>query len=880
MTPKQLLLLLCLIWAASSNSLLAQVFDRRIYEKEYEQQKGTRSYDRYDIEEMSGGKTLDEQLQEEYSDTSKMEGKFSMSPEELRKLGVSEEAIEQLMKLNGLEDSLKTVEFEDTKKKRADYKKKAKELAQLRGKPYIDPDSLTAEDFQKMINIEKQEIIKKALALPPARVYGHEFFRRSKLKMLENPKQDLRAPDNYQLNSGDDITITMWGQIDYNEVFTVDEQGNINPKLVGKIAVRGMTYKAMKELIRQRFAQTYALEDKTKLDVAITFLRNITANFTGELIYPGSYRFAPGTSVFNALVAISGPNQLGSVRNISIMRNGNTVKTLDVYEYLQNPNATDNYYLQDNDYVVVGTLGKTVHIKGEIRRPHNYELKNNEGLNDLIKYAGGLEGAAFTRTIGIKRYKNSKATLIDVNLDSLSLTHRNFALENGDSVFIYRVPEQLSNFVAVTGAARLNGQYEVRPNDRISHILYKATGLRDDADLSRAYIIRNAGNARRQIIPFSPEEILKNAASPQNIALQHLDTLEFVSRREIRQNFVVNVSGAVRKEGEYVFAEGLTLKDALYWSGGMTEEAANNRIEISRLVTHTDPQTGITNSERIIVQQTKVSPYLVIDQQAEQFEIQPFDHIFVRRAPELDKPLLVKLYGEVTYPGKYTLLNRNERISQLVERAGGMTPYAFQLGGQLFRFNDTLGYVQLSLDKTFEKAPQTKKKKKIREFEAEHDKFNYILFDNDSIYIPKMRNVVTLRGAIGHFDAHPADTLGQFSVPYHPDHRADFYIENYGAGFGRYAKRCRTYVQQPNGHTERVKRKWWGRQYPKVENGAVIMVDSTDRRKKELEKKEWLKQSKIKPIEKEKDWNKAFESVTAKVTAVLTLLILIQQATR
>lgn len=863
-----------------SSTLFAQVLDRRIYDYEYEQQKRERTYDRYDIEEMSGGKTLDEMLQEEYGDTTEMKGKLAMSPDELRKLGVAEEAIQQLIKLNGLEDSLHVVDLEDKKKKRADYKKKARELAELRGRPYTDPDSLSAEDLQKMINIEKQAIIEKALALPPARVYGHEYFRRSKLKMLDNPRQELRAPDDYRLQSGDDLTILMWGQIDYNQVFTIDEQGNIKPPLVGKIAVRGMTYKAVKETIRQRFSKAYALEDQTKLDVAVSFMRDITAHFTGELIYPGTYRFAPTTSVFNALAAISGPNQLGSVRNITIRRNGTTVKNLDIYEYLQNPNSSENYLLQDNDYVVVGTIGKTVHIGGEVRRPHNYELRDGEGLNELIKFAGGLGGAAFTRTIGIKRYTNSRAALIDVNLDSLALMHRNFALENGDSITIYRVPIALSNYVAVTGAARLEGQYEVRPNDRISDILYKSTGLRDDADLTRAYIIRNSGNQRRQIIPFSPEEVLKNNNSAQNIRLQHLDTLELVSRREVRQNFAVKVSGAVRKEGEYIFAEGLTLKDALYWAGGMTEEAANNRIEISRLVTHTDPQTGISTSERIIVQRSEVSPYLVIDQTAEQFVVQPFDHIFVRRSPDLDAPLLVNICGEVTYPGKYTLLNRNERISSLIERAGGMTPYAFQLGGKLFRNNDTLGYVQLSLDKTFEKAPATRKKKKLRKFEAEHDKYDYILFDSDSIYIPKMRNVVTLRGALGHFDAHPNDTLAQISVPHHPNQRADFYIEQYGADFGRYAKRMRTYVQQPNGHTERVQRKWWGKRYPKVENGATIIVDTTDRRKKELQRIEERKKNKIKTPEKEKDWNKAFENITARVTAVLTLLILIQQATR
>lgn len=846
--------------------LLAQI---RPAQSDYEKQRAKRTYDRYDVEKYITGK---EKMSPEDSILSMMRSgdslkmvkdKILLTPEELRKLGVDERFISQLSELNGMEDSIKLVQKQHEQKIKEDFRKK-----------YDLPrdDTINTETLLRLIAWQKREVLEKALQLPEPIVYGQEFFRKStlRLNMLE-PELDHKVPENYVLSTGDEISVAMWGNIDYSQTFVINKEGYIKPPLVGLIYLKGMTFAQARDMVRQKFAKTYDLK-KSQIAINVSFVRLIAVNFVGELLNPGTYRFPALTSVYNALVAIAGPNQLGSMRNIYIKRNGTTVATLDLYQYLFQPDSQQDFFLEHNDYIVVTTQQKIVYLGGEVKRPYNYELKEQEGLTDLVRYGGGLKAEGYRKAIHIKRYADNRETLIDVDYDELLRGSGQFALQNGDSVMVARVEVGFRNHVVVDGAIRIPGQYQWRDGDRITDLIAKAQGVTEYADNHRAYIVRlNPSDKSTVYIPFRLGEVLKNPTATDNFLLQNRDTIRLVTIASPYDGTKIKISGAVRKVGDFPFTQGMSLRDALYLSGGIEVQAANNRIEISRLVNVKEENTQRPVQERIVVKRIDINQNLQLDPNSEDFPLQPYDHVFVRQAEGYEQQQVVKLYGEVVYPGEYILLNRDEDLATLLERAGGLTPYAFGTGAKLYRWRDSLGYVLMDISKALTKQEVTaKRKKKRREQELAllNDlSYNYILADADSIFIPKVRNLVTLAGAIQHFEVDT--TIAQISAPYEPGHDAKYYVINYGAGFSRYARRKATFVQKANGEVNQTRRFLWWKRFPKVENGATVYVAENSRRAKEEAR-----------LRKEiKDGNKkdVFSDIATKVTTVLTILVLVNQ---
>jgi protein involved in polysaccharide export with SLBB domain len=637
-----------------------------------------------------------------------------------------------------------------------------------------------------------------------------------------------------------------------------------------------MTYAQARDLIKQRFAKVYDIK-KSEIAISLSFVRLISVNLVGELISPGTYRFPAFTSAYNALVAISGPNNLGSLRNIYIKRNGQTIITLDLYEYLMNPDSKQDFFLENNDYIVVPTQGKIVNINGQSKRADNYELKENEGLTELLKYSGGLKGDALRAALHLKRYQNDKAIVIDVDVDKIKGT--NFALQEGDTIFVAQIPNTLLNHVQLVGAARIPGYYEIKSGDRISDILQKAQGITEHADANRAFIERlRPEDKAKQLIPFNVDEVLKNPASPNNFMLQNLDTIRIMSAISAFDGTTIKVSGAVREEGEYPFALGMTLADVLYSAGGIKLEAANNRIEVLRVITFIDENTGQKAQNTTVVKRADVSDQLLVDNAAAQFKLQPYDHVYVRKSALFQDELMVKIYGEVEYPGEYSLINRDETLTQLIDRAGGLSGYAFQTGAKLYRWEDSTGYVLMDISKAMQKAELPHKKRKRQEALLQQLNYNYILLAGDSIFIPKVRNMVTLTGAMRHFEVDTS--LHQISVPFETNQTAKDYVINYGAGYGRYAKKSRTYVKKANGEIKQTRRFLFFKKYPEVENGSTVFVDESDRHKRKKEQEERLKEYYTYHPKERPTANDTFDNIASKVTTLLTLLILIRQVSR
>ena len=673
-------------------------------------------------------------------------------------------------------------------------------------------------------------------------IFGHSFFKNNTIKFYDKANQ-LKAPENYILGVGDELNIAIWGYSDYTESFKIDENGAINPKLVGRIYLKGLTFKDAKGLIAGKFKNVYDLNN-SQIDVALSYSKIITVNIVGEVNNPGSYTIPSINTAFNALVTVGGIKSIGSVRKIYLKRGGQTIKTLDIYEYLMNPDSKQDFFLENNDYLLVPSSGRVVKISGPVKRPMGYELIDKENLKSLIEYSGGLDAGAYRKNIQIKRMLNNEETIMDVNYDSLMMAKSDFELLDGDVVMVRKIQQGYINYVELTGPVKLPGNYEIRTGDRISDIILRAEGVLYDVFDSRAYIIRLNPDFSKKYIPFNLKEILEKPNSVNNIKLQNLDIIKIFSKAYFKDEFVFSVLGAVRKPGDYMYGDGITLKDALYLAGGLKKEAAKNRIEISRAVDFV-ANTGVLTPIRTIIKTIQVGDDFKIDKASEGFLIQPYDQILARTDPTFELQKNIVINGEVLYPGEYSILNKNEKISDVIKRCGGVTQWSFPEGAKFIRKESEKGFLFFKLEEVMKDTGSI---------------YNYIIKGGDILTIPKVEQLVQIKGLINYPDM---QTIQQINAPFTKGKSARYYIKNYGLGFDKNADRKKTYVLEAGGYIHRTKCFVFIKSFPKVPKGSIIVVP----RKKISEEK---KKKESEPM----NWNKAIENTTIKLTGLATLWLI------
>ncbi|MDO9185588.1 MAG: SLBB domain-containing protein [Bacteroidia bacterium] len=745
------------------------------------------------------------------------------SPEKLKMMGASEEEVEKITEFKARKLAERTI------------------IEQKQNIPGEKQRSTEKSTDSNVKNIDTP-IVKDTSR---ETIFGHSFFKNNNIKFYDKANQ-LKAPDNYILGIGDEISIAIWGYSDFNGAFTIDEDGAINPKLVGRIYLKGLTFKDAKGLVAGKFKNVYDLNN-SQIDITLTYSRVITVNIVGEVNNPGAFTIPAINTTFNALVTVGGIRTIGSVRKIYVKRGGQTIKTLDVYEYLMNPDSKQDFFLENNDYIFVPSSGRVVKINGQVKRPHGYELIEKENLESVINYAGGFDAGAYRKRIQIKRFSNNEETVIDVNYDSLAIAKKDFELLDGDEVLVRKIPEGYSNFVELIGPVKLPGNYEMKPGDRISDIIKRAEGVLHDVFDSRAYVIRLNPDFSKKYIPFNLKEVIENPNSPNNIKLQNLDIIKIFSKSYFKDEFVFSVIGAVRSPGDYTYGDGITLKDALYLAGGLKKEAAKNRIEISRAVDFVS-SSGVLTPIRTIIKTIQVADDFKIDKTSEGFIIQPYDQILVRTEPNFELQQNIVLQGEVMYPGVYPLLNKNERVTDVIQRAGGFTQYAFPEGATLSRTEFETGFLFFKLQDVMKDSGS---------------KYNYILRGGDAIIIPKVDQLIQISGLINYPDI---STLKQISAPYTSGKSVRYYVKNYGLGFDKKADRKKAYVLEAGGYVKKTKTFLFIKFYPKVAKGAVVVVPqkivNEKRQKKESE-----------PI----NWNKQIEGFTIKLTGLATLWLIFTQ---
>jgi protein involved in polysaccharide export with SLBB domain len=749
----------------------------------------------------------------------------------------------------------------------------------------------TISNIDKLYLFFEDSISFDSIAYPKARIFGQDVFRNNKLAFYQKAL-DAKAPENYKVGPGDEISISIWGFNDFSETLEVDSRGYISPSSYGRIYVKGLTFKNMRSILKKKFSTFFDMQN-SEIDVSLSYSKVITINIVGEVYNPGSYIIPSINTAFNALIAANGPTQLGSVRNIYIKRNGKTVDSLDVYQFLFNPEKSNDIYLQDGDYLFVPPAKSIVEVTGAVNRPYTYESKDGETARDMIRYAGGYSTKAFRDIITLKRLDYNDIKVYDVHSADMDSE----IIKDGDELVINNISNKISNVITVTGNIGVSGEYEYKKGENLLELLQRAKCISQKTFTDKAYVIRLNKDRTKTHISVNLESIIENPNHVDNIQMQEYDVVNVLSIDDFDDNFYISVEGAVRSAGDFNYGDGMSLQSALFLAGGLTQQAEGSRVEVSRIMEY-DINTNKLKPRRAVVKNVIIGNDLVLSNEAEEFALQPYDQIFVRSNPDFEPAINVKIMGEVKYPGTYSILRKNEKISSLIQRSGGLTNYAYLDGVKMYRrfevvkdkdndleemnISDKLRKSILNDSESasiyteeLEQKSNMMFSKELKNLDKEIDvdmvyldlnkalksnqsKHNLVLNEGDSIIIPKIMDVVHITGELMNLQGN------SISAPYFNSKRANFYVKNFAGGFSRSNDKNNTVVVYPNGIAKKSKNFIFFKMSPKVSKGSTIRVTSKNRKSKRKNR------SNI-------DWNQQIENAMLKISAVLTLWVLVDR---
>ena len=769
-------------------------------------------------------------------------------------------------------------------------------------------------------------------------IWGQHIFRNKSLALYRQAN-DIKPPASYVLGVGDQITVSIYGYSQLNETYELNTEGYILPTRMPRIFLKGVTLGRAKTMLNNYFKRFYRFTNN-QFEVSLNYSRTINVNIFGEVYQYGGFTIPAINTAFNALIASGGPNNIGSVRRIKLIRNGKT-STIDVYKFMQNPGADKDYYLENNDIIQVPVADKVVRIEGAIKRPFQYELLANEDLNQLIQYAGGLQENAILKTIQLERIQNDKKMIIDIPYQEIIAKGGDFILKKGDRLTVFSIKTQVEDVVYVSGEVRAEASYQFKPGLKLSDLLkrieftpqsnvqfafikrrnpdltysllridlaalmqgdlsadkllqaqdlitiYKQSfyadrthvivegavrlpgkfdlnpnkdirvrdlvllsgGLKQEA-FPYAFLFRMQSNNAKdyEIIRIGIKDVMENQQSDQNIFVNAFDSLVVLSQSSFTDQSYVEISGAIKEPGRYPYGAGMSANDLINLAKGFTYYAASNKIDIFRVVIKNNEPT------KTIVKSIVSSRDLNERNALPNFQLDPYDIVVIRSQPEFQFQQMVYLEGEVRYPGPYALLNPNEKISDIIQRAGGLTLEAFPEGATLYRVKDSIGYVVLDLKDAMKKPDS---------------RFDFILKENDQIYVPKQKDLVRIAGATNAKDLYPDKLLANnntISVAYFEGKNAKYYVDHYAAGVSNNGDPRKITVEHANGKIERTRRVFFFKTYPKVYKGSVINVGYKD-----------AKLQKDKKEHKDVDWAKVVADSIAQATAILSLILLIDR---
>lgn len=772
---------------------------------------------------MQKGVTIEQirRVKDKYERQAKNKGLGTVSSKD------SEEDNGRQRKNNGKKGSSKNDDDEESpqyriKDTREKKKSKSKEVVY----DETNEDWLMMQDELNTFIPDTTAMLEKLLAEKrKKKVFGRDIFNNKDLTF--EPNMNIATPQNYILGPGDAVYIDIYGASQKTIESTVSPDGEVTIEGFGPVQVSGLTVAQANARLRSTLGARYS-SSKIKLTVGQT--RSIMINVMGEVKNPGTYTLPAFATVFHALYMAGGTNDIGTMRNIKVYRNNRLVSVVDIYDYILNGKLTGNVRLADNDVISVGPYDCLVNITGKVKRPMYYEMKRNESVGTLLKYAGGFTGDAYKKSVRIVRKTGREYSVYNVDEFDMSAFH----LADEDSVSVDSILPRFSNMVEVKGAVFRPGMYQVGGDiNSVKTLIEHADGLREEAFTARAVMHRMKKDRTLEIVPVDVEGILDGTVP--DIPIQNNDVLFIPTKQEMMEEQTITIHGEVQYPGIYRYADNETLEDFVLQAGGLKQTASTVKVDVSRRIVN--PKALTTDSVIARTYTFALKDGFVIDG-TPGFKLMPFDEVYVRKSPGYYKQQNVVVEGEVMFSGTYTLSKKNQRLSDLIKSAGGVNDRGYIAGARLERkVNESeRARMEAVLKKAKEEAEQMeieaakenkktdlKDSEKIKKFEIpefysvgiELDKAlanpgcdaDIVLREGDKIIVPQYNETVKINGAVMY-----PNTVG-----FQKGKKAKYYI-NQAGGFSEKAKKSQTYIVYMNGTIAKVS------QNAKPKPGCEIVV--------------------------------------------------------
>lgn len=650
------------------------------------------------------------------------------------------------------------------------------------------------------------------------KVFGRDIF--SQANPSFQPNANMPIPDTYVLGPGDQVVVDIYGASQQTLVHTISPEGTITVSGYGPIYLSGLTVAGAQGKLRSTIGSRY---QTSNLRVTVGNTRTIQVNIMGEVRAPGTYHLSAFANVFYALYRAGGTSSLGTLRNIKVYRNGRLVTVVDLYEYILNGRLAGNINLQDNDVIQVGTYDCLVGVTGNVKRPMFYEMRKNESVATLIRYAGGFTGDAHTKSVKLVRQTGERYKIYNIGEFDMA----DFKLEDNDAITVDGMINRFENMVEIKGAVFRPGQFQLGTNvTSVRSLIEAAEGLTEDAFASHAVLHRLKADRSLEVLPVDVQGIMDGKVA--DIPLQNEDVLFIMTQEDLRQERTLTITGAVMSPGVYEYADNTTIEDLIVMAGGLRDQASLMRVEVSRVLR--DKYATKKTNQYAQKFHFDLKNGLVIDQDRK-FVLEPYDHVTIYNSPVFNQARLVNVHGEVNWEGSVAMEQRETRLSDVIEMAGGFTEQAYLKGATLMRRmseeervrmratmeavrtiltekGDSVAYQKLDLDNNYPVYIDLEQALKNPGGEAD-----ILMREGDRIFVPEYNPTVRVSG----------DVMFPNTLFYESGKDYKYYVNEAG-GFGHRAKKSKTFIVYQNGKASLVKKG------AKPEPGCEIVVVSKKRK--------------------------------------------------